>query len=89
MACLCCTFGVPTPIFDSVSQYSRRSSLDGLEKSLQSEAIGSSLVPRQGKSGLFWGAGVARMKKMRKAQKRRLLGCIVLATQGAKIEILG
>ena len=57
-------------------------------KSLQSEAIGSLWVPREGKSRLFWGAGVARMKKMEKVQKRRLFGCIVLATQGAKMEIL-
>lgn len=59
-----------------------------LEKSLQNEAIGSSFVPRQGKSGLFWGSGVARTKKMKKAQKRRLFGYIVWAIQGAKMEIL-
>lgn len=55
-----------------------------LEKSLQSEAICSALVPRQGKSGIFWGAGVARMAKMKKVQKRRLFGCIVLSTRVPK-----
>jgi hypothetical protein len=59
-----------------------------LEKSLRRKAIGSSLAPWQGKSGLFWGAGVARMKKMKKAQKRRRFGCIVSATLDAKMEIL-
>jgi hypothetical protein len=29
------------------------------------------------------------MKQIKKAQKRRRFGCIVLATQGAKMEILG
>jgi hypothetical protein len=31
---------------------------------------------------------VARMKKMKNAQKGRLFGCIVLASQRAKMEIL-
>ena len=52
-----------------------------MEKSLQSEAIGSSLVPQQGKSGLFWGVG---SRQDEKAQKRRLFGCRVLATQGCQ-----
>jgi len=54
----------------------------------QSEAIGSSVVPRQGKSGLFWESRLARMKKMKTNQKRRLFECIVLAAQGAKMESL-
>jgi hypothetical protein len=41
--------------------------------------------PWQGKSGLFWGPGVARMKKMKRAQKQRLFSCIVLA---AKMEVV-
>ena len=59
-----------------------------LEKSLQSEAIGSSLVPRQSKSGLFWGVVSRQDEKDEKSSKQRLFGCIVLATQGAKMEIL-
>jgi hypothetical protein len=44
--------------------------------------------PRYGKSGLFGGPGVARVKKMKKARKRGLFGCKVLDTQGAKMETL-
>ena len=55
-----------------------------LEKSLQSEAIGSSLVPQQGKSGLFRGGGSRQDEKDEKAQKRSLFGRGVLATQGCQ-----
>ena len=60
-----------------------------LEKLLQSEAIGSSLVPWQGKSGLFWGAESRQDEEDEKAQKRWLFGCIVWATLGTRMEILG